>query len=95
MAKSKKTEEQPEMPKVDIEQPKFTYVPDIPAQIIEDNISATVETKHISSIIVVEDKECDEVLFLRRILRIQEEGGFGRHLNDLINDRIKELKNVK
>lgn len=44
---------------------------------------------------MVEDKESDEILFLRRILRIQDEGGFGRHLNDLINDRIKELKNVK
>lgn len=93
MAKIKKTEEQKEQV-IESEQPKFTYVPDIPAQMIDDSVSATVEPS-IISVSVVEEKECDEILFLRRILRIQEEGGFGRHLNDLINGRIKELKNVK
>lgn len=32
-----------------------------------------------------------EVNFLKRILYIQESGGFGNHLNKLINDRIKSL----
>ena len=41
---------------------------------------------------VVEKPESDEILFLRRILQIQNEGGFGRHLNGIINERIKSLK---
>jgi hypothetical protein len=42
--------------------------------------------------VVIEDVESDEVLFLRRILNIQYSGGFGRHLDDLLNERIKQLK---
>jgi len=35
--------------------------------------------------------ETEEILFLRKILHIQHEGGFGRHLDVIINERIKEL----
>lgn len=35
--------------------------------------------------------DSDEVLFLKNILQIQHEGGFGRHLDNLIYDRIKLL----
>jgi hypothetical protein len=38
-----------------------------------------------------EKPESDEVVFLRRILHIQHDGGFGRHLDEIINERIKEL----
>jgi len=41
---------------------------------------------------VVEIPESDEILFLRRILFIQNDGGFGRHLNGIINERINSLK---
>lgn len=53
------------------------YVPDIPAQAVE---------------VKKEKPDTDEILFLKRILQIQEEGGFGKHLHDIINERIKSLK---
>ncbi len=33
-----------------------------------------------------------EIEFLKRILNIQESGGFGRHLDKVINERIKLLQ---
>ena len=36
-----------------------------------------------------------EVDFLQRILNIQHIGGFGRHLDDIIYDRIKFLNSAK
>lgn len=65
------------------------FIPDIPAQ-LEDAVTATVNAE--INIQVAEKPDTDEILFLRKILQIQEEGCFGRHLNTLINDRIKELK---
>lgn len=53
---------------------KPVYIPDIPAQMIEPDSSNEIET---------------EVDFLLRILQIQEDGCFGRHLNKIIQDRIK------
>lgn len=50
------------------------YIPDIPAQMIEP---------------VVNDNKETETEFLLRILQIQEDGGFGRHLNGIIYERIK------
>lgn len=61
MAKSKKIEE-PALPSVEIEQPKFTYVPDIPAQMLEDKISATVEPS-ILSVSVTEGKNVMKYYF--------------------------------
>ncbi|HRH55222.1 MAG TPA: hypothetical protein PLN38_17955, partial [Chitinophagales bacterium] len=54
-----------------IEESKPIYIPDIPAQIIDQPTDTKFET---------------EVDFLIRILQIQEEGGFGRHLNKIIHD---------
>lgn len=51
------------------------YIPDIPAQMLEEEVP----------------EESDEIQFLRRILNIQNDGGFGRHLDRLILDRIKSL----
>lgn len=50
------------------------YVPDVPAQMIEE-----------------EPAKETEVEFLKRLLAIQHTGGFGRHLDDVINKRIKLL----
>jgi len=50
------------------------YVPDIPAQMIE------------------QPKKETEIEFLYRILQIQSDGGFGRHLDQLILQRIKSLR---
>ena len=33
-----------------------------------------------------------EVDFLKTILRVQKDGGFGNHLNDLILERVKEIE---
>lgn len=55
-----------------------------------------VEPRYIPDIpaqMIEEEKESDEILFLRRVLKIQDDGGFGRHLNEIINERIKALKN--
>lgn len=35
--------------------------------------------------------ESEEVLFLRRLLEIQDNGGWGKHLHGIINERISEL----
>lgn len=37
-------------------------------------------------------EDTDEIRFLKNILHIQENGGFGRHLHGIINERIKELQ---
>ncbi len=36
--------------------------------------------------------DSEEVDFLKKILRIQNEGGFGTHLNKTILERIEQLK---
>lgn len=40
---------------------------------------------------VKEVVEKDEVVFLKKILYIQRTGGFGRHLDGIINERIKAI----
>lgn len=44
-----------------------------------------------AQMIVQEPKQETEIQFLYKILQIQENGGFGRHLDRLILDRIKSL----
>lgn len=36
--------------------------------------------------------ETDEVIFLRKIMQIQDDGGWGKHLHSVINERINQLK---
>lgn len=65
-----------------IEIPKV-FIPDTPAQMIEpvkQDISVPEQLKGEN-----------EIQFLQRILFIQEDGGFGRHLHTLIKERIKSL----
>ena len=68
---------------------KYISIPDIPAQMEE-----TVEINEQSANQVYNEPkpDTDEVLFLKQILEIQEQGGFGKHLHDLIYDRIKSLQ---
>lgn len=68
-----------------IEEPVF--VPEIPAQIKEEKEMPMAQIVHS-----IEQTESDEILLLRRILHIQHTGGFGRHLDEIIYERIKELK---
>ncbi len=83
MAKAIKKESENITEQPGIETPVST--PDIPAQMEEQLPIAQV-------VYPIEEKESDEILFLRRILHIQHTGGFGRHLDDIIYERIKELK---
>jgi hypothetical protein len=69
---------------------EYVYIPDIPAQMDEVNPDNKSTTANAEIKMVV--KKSDEVEFLERILNIQEQGGFGRHLHDLIYERIKSLK---
>lgn len=48
------------------------------------------ETVEVAPVIEIKP-ESNEVLFLRRLLHIQHSGGFGKHLDDIIYERIKEL----
>ena len=54
------------------------YIPDIPAQMIDNSKPE-------------EPSGETETEFLLRILNIQYEGGFGRHLDRIITERIKSL----
>jgi hypothetical protein len=56
-----------------------------PAVIIE-----TLESKPEPK--AIEVKDSDEVSFLKLLYRVQNDGGFGKHLNELIENRIKELQ---
>ena len=64
----------------------------------ETDVVETVEEQPEKEYVYVPDvpaqmvTETAEILFLRKILKIQHEGCFGRHLDTIINDRIKELK---
>ena len=76
----------------EIKEEKTIYTPDVPAQMVDSEIVKDVKeiSLPLEKLKVVPDSE--EVVFLRRVLQIQREGGFGRHLDVLINDRINELK---
>lgn len=67
------------------------YIPDIPAQMEKPQ---TVTTTASNVVINTEISDTDEIVFLRRILQIQQEGCFGKHLDQLIYQRIKQLKGV-
>lgn len=41
---------------------------------------------------VIAVSETEEIVFLRKILQIQDEGGWGKHLHSVINERINQLK---
>lgn len=82
------------------------HIPDIPAQMMDEEKSETIVETYKPSVIIPEEhisieetvveeteiKESDEILFLRSVLQKQHDGGFGRHLDEMINNRIKELK---
>jgi hypothetical protein len=59
----------------------FVHVPDIPAQMSDEQEFSLIKTLHKES----------EAEFLTRILHIQHEGGFGRHLDEIIKERINSL----
>jgi len=77
-----KEDEHPEQETVVEEEISKIYIPDIPAQIV---------TEEPLKLQVSEPKKETEIQFLYKILQIQENGGFGRHLDRLILDRIKSL----
>lgn len=60
-----------------------------PVQIIDvpEETEQVLETPEVKEI-----KDTDEVSFLKLLYRVQNDGGFGRHLNEMIENRIKELQ---
>lgn len=68
-----------------------TFVPDVPAQMEELQSVQIVEDK-VEVVEVIEKAESSEILFLKKILEIQHNGGWGKHLDGVINERINELK---
>ena len=92
MAKAKKVITEPQVAQmaqtpdslaeiVDI--PKI-FVPDIPAQ---EEVKKVVKEEEV----IVSNKPITEIEFLKYILHKQHTGGFGRHLDELINERIKSI----
>lgn len=91
--------------KDEIVKEESNFIPDIPAQMESDyerskNLDMSefkdYETLNISEpyfeIKKEEKPDSDEILFLKHLLHRQHIGGFGRHLDDEINERIKHLK---
>lgn len=64
-----------------------------PETVVEEPVKEEMPKIYIPDIPaqMVEPVAETEVEFLYRILMIQEEGGFGRHLHPLIKERIKSL----
>jgi len=97
MAKAKKVVT--EVTELETEQP--IHIPDIPAQMTDEQAETVKEetdfTQSVTEDVKVEyiAPENDEVRFLKAILHKQHTGCFGRHLDDMINERIKTLLNVK
>ena len=70
--------EQPEIVEEEKEVELPVSVQDIPAQMQDTSVSK-------------EPKGVTEIEFLQRILNIQHTGGFGRHLDEIIYERIKRM----
>jgi hypothetical protein len=91
MSKSKKTEEVQE-PEVVI--PEVTET--LPEEVLPEATEEVQEPVSIPDVPaqmdLVEVVESGEISFLRKILSIQHEGGWGSHLDDIIYARIASLK---
>jgi hypothetical protein len=68
------------------------FVPDVPAQMEEELQSVQIVEDKVEVVEVIEEVESSEILFLKKLLEIQHNGGWGRHLDGVINERINELK---
>jgi hypothetical protein len=60
-------------------------------EVIPETVVEAIPVKEVVTSIPQEPKGETEIEFLYRILSIQENGGFGRHLDKIIYDRIKSL----
>jgi len=61
--------------------------------IVEVELESSTEKEELVAVEepLIDEVEKDEVVFLKKILYIQRTGGFGRHLDGIINERIKEI----
>lgn len=57
---------------------------------IEEKPKPTKKDKAVEEAAVI--PESSEILFLRHLMNIQHSGGWGKHLDHVINERIKELQ---
>lgn len=60
---------------------------------IDAEVVETIEIVDVNEEVEIK-KESDEILFLRTILEIQDNGGWGKNLHPIINDRINYLKSL-
>lgn len=84
MAKSTKPSENI----IDEKAPELTdeMPPEIP-ELIDEEIAVPVHEQSATT-------ESGEISFLRHLLFLQHSGGWGKHLDPVINGRIKELQSV-
>lgn len=67
-----------------------------PAKVSEEALIAEINIEVVGNVeptaIIIQDSGIEpEEDFLRRILQIQEEGGWGNHLHPIIKERLKQL----
>lgn len=69
----------------------FEYIPDMPCQMMGliNNLKNTNMNEQKKEI----KEDSEEVKLLKKILYIQHNGGWGRHLDQIIYDRLKLLEN--
>lgn len=84
MARPKKVETSEDQVVTPTEQTEETVA--VPA---EDTVGHDVSEEQMEQVKAVVS---DEETFLRKILDVQHTGGFGRHLDHLIYERLKEIK---
>jgi len=94
MAKAKKPVEEEIISEQLIEQlpEEIKVVDPVPDVMEQEGIKNPIYVPDIPAQMVEVPKKETEIEFLYRILQIQSDGGFGRHLDQLILQRIKSLR---
>lgn len=93
MAKAKKAEQDEQLPEVTatsdnaaIEEETSQSASTAQTVVIEEIAEPPVAAQE------TQEEDTDEMAFLRLIQSVQSEGGWGTHLNPMINERIAKLK---
>lgn len=83
-----KKEETVEQPENSVAETKEEVTEEV---VTEEPVVEEKKEEDTSLSIHATDEKETEVGFLQRLLSIQHEGGWGHHLDSIINDRIKSL----
>lgn len=60
-------------------------------EVLQEEVVEEVATPIVEELIETSEPKLTETEFLQKILFIQKDGGFGRHLDAMIAERIKEI----